>query len=322
MRSLPFFKLSPGGNPTLLFVAHLGVEEQALVATECLKALHIDAEQAGFVHPYEARLRMAGGEFCLNATRCLGLVLALQGRLPALPAKDRLPVLPAKDANTVIPDQWRGNAYTSGIAHPVTLHVETCGDTYDCTVELPLPTPHFSQSSSSLCSDVEPGVVLVRLPGISHLLIDATRHPFPHDWRRASAAWRSRYELDTEDAAGCVWWKAHEAAQTVKVSSASPPLPCWSCEPVVAVRHPHTVCHESACGSGSLALALSLARHGLLPQGAASIIQPSTMPIRVCLEENSDGLFARVGGPVRLVAQGQAYMTSLPHHTGPDAGRT
>lgn len=304
MRALPFFKLSPGGNPTVLFLARLRVEEQALVATECLNALHLDAEQAGFVYPDEMRLRMAGGEFCLNATRCLGLVLALEGRLPLLPS-----------ANTGFssqqhPKQWRGEAHTSGMPHMVTLHVRRDEHAYDCSVDLPLAT-----STAELCHDVEPGVVLVRLPGISHLLIDANQHPFPQQWREAAAQWRKRYDLDREDAAGCIWWNP-QAVNSQHSGTMAPSPPAWRCEPVVAVRHPHTVCHESACGSGSLALALTLARQGLLPQGTATIIQPSNMPIRVCLEEQSNGILARVGGPVRLVARGEAYIGALDRDTG------
>lgn len=302
MRALPFFKLSPGGNPTVLFVARLGVEEQARVAAECLNALHLDAEQAGFVYPDEARLRMAGGEFCLNATRCLGLVLALEGRLTALPDT---PAHGAAPCGLQTVRSWCGEAHTSGMPHAVTLHVRQDERAYDCSVDLPLPA-----TTATLCSDVEPGVVLVRLPGISHLLIDASRHPFPRHWREAAATWRQRYALDNEDAAGCIWWSPLTTpAPSAKPGHTAPPA--WRCEPVVAVRHPHTVCHESACGSGSLALALALARQGLLPHGTASIVQPSNMPIRVCLEEQKGGILARVGGPVRLVARGEAYMAAL-----------
>ena len=310
MRSLPFFKFSPGGNPTLLFVARLGVEEQARVASQCLDALHLDGEQAGFVHPEKAELRMAGGEFCLNATRCLGLALALEGRLPALPAVS--PVSPVSGhgghdkAPPVPPRQWRGKARTSGLPGEVSLHVHARNASYDCAVDIPLPSSlSGGDTGQPTCAEVETGMTLVRLPGISHLLIDATRHPFPQDWRTAAARLRARHRLDEEDAAGCIWWTPENGPGAA---------PAWSCTPVVAVRHPHTVCLESACGSGSLALAL--AQRHMLPQGRASIMQPSGMPIHVSFHEaDMEAGCVRVSGPVRLVARGEAFVTLPPEAT-------
>lgn len=88
MTALSFSKLIPGGNPTiLLHDPDLDGPELALASARLMSPLHLQAEQVGALHPGRAdgttlpRLRMMGGEFCVNATRCAALLLARQGAL-------------------------------------------------------------------------------------------------------------------------------------------------------------------------------------------------------------------------------------------------
>ena len=79
MRALPFTKWSPSGNTTLLFPAEsVTGAQQAATASQALMPHLLGGEQAGFCHLRERRLRMAGGEFCVNATRAFGALLALE----------------------------------------------------------------------------------------------------------------------------------------------------------------------------------------------------------------------------------------------------
>lgn len=283
MRRVTFFKFSPGGNTTILLRdENFSPRERAAIAAEVLHPLHLHAEQAGFVDLEARRLDMAGGEFCLNATRALGALLALR-EWEARPVPERPPHL-----------RWRGIARVSGMPAPMALDVasdDVAGGETDAAVvlDLPLALP---------CERVAPGVILVRLPGISHLLLDGKQHPLPEDWQSASAVWRRRYDLDREPAAGCVWW--HEADGLLHA------------DPVVRVAEPYSLCRESSCGSGTLALALAR-RAGLLSVTALSdsgvelrVMQPSGLPLGVSLHAG-DGLRARVGGPVRLLARGEVY---------------
>lgn len=279
MRALPFFKLSPGGNTTILVPdTGLSVAQHPLVAEEILRAGHLEAEQAGFIDLAQRRLRMAGGEFCVNATRAFGLVLALESGLPLSSPQEA---------------RWRGTAYTSGMEQPVALEAVCTARGHTVSLDLDLPeTPP--------CHALAPGFTLVRLPGISHLLIDAAHMPFPPDWREASAILRQRYGLNDCEAAGCVWWRRQ---QGIVVAN-----------PVVAVKHPRTVCHESACGSGALALALALSRDAEIAPGietALDIMQPSGLPLHVALAPQPSGVRVRIGGAVRLVAQGTMYVDGL-----------
>ena len=68
---------SPGGNTTLFFpLEGRSAAEQARLARLALDPQNLGGEQAGFVDPRERRLRMAGGEFCVNASRAFGALLA------------------------------------------------------------------------------------------------------------------------------------------------------------------------------------------------------------------------------------------------------
>lgn len=283
MRTLPFLKISPSGNTTiLLLTSALSPHEQVLVAHELLHPLHLAAEQAGFVNLDAPSLRMAGGEFCINATRALGLALVLENRLPAISSSR---------SHCDGPAYWRGSALTSGMPQPITLHVTRTTAGYNAAVELCLPGPPPSEA-------LEPGFCLVHLPGISHLLMDAERTPFPENWRMVSAALRRRYGMETYEAAGCVWWRRQGTM--------------LHANPVVAVRHPHTVCYESACGSAALALALTQRRDSRDKSDAPLVImQPSGMPIDVSLTQDEHELIARVGGPVRCIARGDVYIDAL-----------
>ena len=79
MPALDFSKWSPGGNTTLFFpAAGLDAARQAELARQAMRPDNLGAEQAGFVSVEERRLRMAGGEFCVNATRAFGALLAFR----------------------------------------------------------------------------------------------------------------------------------------------------------------------------------------------------------------------------------------------------
>ena len=73
--------------------------------------------------------------------------------------------------------------------------------------------------------------------------------------------------------------------------------------PLVYVRALDTLYAEGACGSGSLALAIALARTGKESPSPYTIVQPSGGSLKVRLEKCS----ATVSGEVRLVCTGSWY---------------
>ena len=72
----------PAGNKTLLIEGDVPPERYASLAAELLARPDCDAEQAGYILP-SGRLHMSGGEFCGNACRAYGLLLAQRQGLSA-----------------------------------------------------------------------------------------------------------------------------------------------------------------------------------------------------------------------------------------------
>jgi hypothetical protein len=222
-------------------------------------------------------------------------------------------------AGTVSPDSFAGAANTPEavqVAPPGDLSTETrlfCAARMDCG------------AGGTRRVDVDSGVCLMHLPGISHLLLDARQHPMPPQWRKASADWRNKAGLGNAPASGVVWYERQEGRYRI-----------WPAVEVKATASEHL---ETACGSASMAMALmhqanlaassadaELDSDGLgtpLPASSRqketaetlSIVQPSGESLAVTLQyvpENASGLpvpaHAWVSGRVSLVAEGTAHI--------------
>lgn len=62
--------LNPGGNKTALVNGCEYTTNQKKLINKTIMAKHIQVEQVGFLSNKINRLEMAGGEFCINASRC------------------------------------------------------------------------------------------------------------------------------------------------------------------------------------------------------------------------------------------------------------
>lgn len=274
MGALSFTKWSPSGYTTLLFPADaVPGAQQAATAAQALMPHLLGGEQAGFCQLRERRLRMAGGEFCVNATRAFGALLALEEARTARQEGGRHDAM-QKYAFSVQVSGWQG---------PVGVRVRGGLPEWQVAADLELPACPVQQPA--------PGVTLVRLPGIAHLLLDE-RHVFPEDFLAASALLRREYELAALPASGVVWWR--QVQHQLEMF------------PVVHVRDAGTTCLENACGSGALALGLRLC-----PAGARrvfTILQPGGEPLTVTVDRQDGAMQATVEGPVRLVAEGRLWL--------------
>lgn len=288
MPALTFSKWSPGGNTTLLF-PDVGQRpaEQARLAGLALDSAILGGEQAGFVNLPQGKLRMAGGEFCVNATRAVGALLAYTAQ-SANP--DQAPLegfapggAPAAGCGS---DQAEriDEVLVSGWHSPVRLRTRGCAPLWQVEALLRLP----------LCSiaTVGQGAHLVRLPGICHLLLGGPVHHLPEDCYAAAAQMREQHNLEAEPAAGVIWWRERQGQLEML--------------PLVHVRDAGTTFIENACGSGALALALCLSRTGT--RRMFSIMQPggSALDVRLFAENGAD--MAGVDGPVALVARGKVWL--------------
>lgn len=261
MGAWSYSKWDPSGNTTLFFAREEKVPRG--IIRRALEPSGLCAEQAGFADLAARTLDMAGGEFCVNAARsfgaCLASALDPEGGENALSLEARV----------------------SGWPGPVVLEVRGKKPLWSVTAKLSLPD----------CPQEDlAGGRLVRLPGISHLLLSEERFPMPADKKAAAMRLLAETGLSEEPAAGIVWWRRGRHG-----------LQIW---PVVFVRDLETLYEETACGSGTLALAL--ARHVASGEDEFSVRQPGgdSLSVRFLREK---GLCALVGGSVRLVSEGIWY---------------
>ena len=284
MPALTFSKWSPGGNTTLLFPnSGQRPAEQARLASLALDPATLGGEQAGFVHLTQGRLRMAGGEFCVNASRAVGALLAYtaQSATPEQGVLEGLALGLAQPTGYAAEYPERTDEiHVSGWNSPVRLRTRGSAPLWQVEALLRLP----------ICSitTVEQGAHLVRLPGICHLLLGGPAHTLPEDCYAAAAQMRQRHHLENEPAAGVIWWRECQGQLEML--------------PLVHVRDAGTTFLENACGSGALALALRLARSGT--RRAFSIMQPGGSALEVRLFTENGAEMAGVDGPVALVARG------------------
>ena len=154
---LKITRADPAGNLTLLVEGAVPPEMRAAVGAALIQLPEFQAEQAGFLVPPRAggigRLEMSGGEFCGNAVRACGLLLAQRMNLPG----DSVPI------------------EISGCEDPVVVTVDR--DSGFVTAEMPLPETISMVSLPApfgLCP-------LVRFSGIWHVIaenIPATEQNF------------------------------------------------------------------------------------------------------------------------------------------------
>jgi len=298
MPALIFSKWSPGGNTTLLFSdSGQRPAEQARLAALALDPAMLGGEQAGFVHLAQGKLRMAGGEFCVNASRAVGALLAYTDQC-ANPEQGMLEGIAqsATQAAYATPPQCHerlDEIQVSGWHSPVRLRTRGTAPLWQVEALLRLPACSITT--------VEEGAHLVRLPGISHLLLGGPAHPLPDDCHALAAQMRQRHGLENEPAAGVIWWRECQGQLEML--------------PLVHVRDADTTFLENACGSGALALAMRLSRSGT--RRAFSIMQPGGSALDVRLFTENGAEMAGVDGPVALVARGKVWLPEPEPHIRP-----
>ena len=270
---IPFYKLSPGGNTTILIPAKaVPAARRAETARRLMDPLHLGAEQVGFIDlaGETPSLEMMGGELCGNACRSLAalLVMLAENEFTDWPVTGTL-----RSSGTDAPVPWRVRPAPGDAA------------ALDAAVRIAL--------AGAAVTELEPGLRRVDMPGIVHVLLDETLHPAPLDAAAEAAVWRQKLGLQDLPAVGCIRHAPLDAPEQYIT-------------PLVWVRDTDSSCPETACGSGTLALGLALHLHN--GQSRANIRQPSGAHIAVDLEHAPSGaLQGWIGGPVRLIAQGRTY---------------
>ena len=240
-------------------------------------------------------LNMMGGEFCGNACRSYASVLALTSGKP----------LP-----------WRGEIATSGIDTPISCFVQQHQGQLDSAINVPL--------SSDVSIEPFEGGALVRLPGITHILLPGNEDhhlEITDDLKKCALNWKRKLNLLNEPAVGCIWFDFCKQSANML--------------PLVWVRNTNSYCFETACGSGAIALGLYLGTvvkqkncgqpdtkldpkkgsgvHSSPYSGCSHfyhIMQPSGQALWVAYNLNQAKMPAHVwlGGPCRIIARGETVI--------------
>ncbi|BDV01499.1 hypothetical protein TDMWS_15840 [Thermodesulfomicrobium sp. WS] len=254
-------KIVPGGNPTVLVRTPVPSELRAAAALWIMGDLGIGGEQVGFVD-------LAGPL----------PQLAMMGGEFCGNACRALAVLLAEEGLTASGEEVLIHA--AGALEPVALRAILHDGVWQAWVRLP--------SGVGQARHVEPGAWLVRLPGIVHLLLDAERFFFSAQTCVEDAArWRMRLGLETEAAVGCIWFSHADGVLRI--------------HPVVWVQATGTTLLETACGSGTMALA-SVLPHLPWAHGVA-VLQPSG----AALELTATPAGWWLGGPARVTARARLF---------------
>ncbi len=281
MRKLEFYKLSPGGNTTILITSPIikNSSERASLANILMDELHLHAEQVGYVTKTDdsVRLDMMGGEFCGNASRSLAAMLAFEDY----------------KGFYVENDCYYGQIEVSGVSRPLQVKIEKSDDTLNASVEMPIDS-----DTNCIKNDIyeDRSVDIVRMEGISHVLINEDIFPFPDDYVKRSASIRKVFELTQEEAVGCIWYKEVDGR--------------FEINPVVWVRGIDSTYYETACGSGTVALGLLISNK---KKDDIDILigQPSKEDISAKIDfDKKSQCFkqAWIGGQVKIIARGETYI--------------
>ena len=219
----------PTGNITALVESPVDESEQRAVAASIM-ARHAAVEQVGFVRlPDEksapAALRMAGGEFCANASMSAASLWAL--RLGLCEGELSLAVSGAEDAVAVRLKQEDESCFSAAVRMPEAREITAI--------------PFVFEGLSGT-------IPLVRMEGIDHAVLTPDC-PFFALRDRPSAAEKAVRELCASLGAVCLGLLVLEGERAQRRLT-----------PLVYVPGSRTLFWESSCASGSAAAGMLLAR--------------------------------------------------------------
>lgn len=230
---LQYVKLDPSGNTTILILDPVPQHMQADIARRVMAERSLCAEQVGFCQPAgDSRallhMRMAGGEFCGNASRSFAAWLALGGQETLGKA---YALRPMPEGRRQIDIEVSGH---DGI---LSVDVQGNGSENGCFAAVDMPLPLSIEHGS----DGELGrYSMVCFAGITHLILpEAAPDEGLLPAARRLIAGRGVQSMDF----GLMFLDAGNARMT----------------PLVCIEEVQSQVWESSCGSGSVAAACAMA---------------------------------------------------------------
>lgn len=279
--SVTLIEADPAGNRTLLVKTPFAPEARGPVAAALLNCGRWEAEQVGFILPrpdgMDGEMVMMGGEFCGNASRAFGLLVAREQCRSA--GGGARPLTPSFAATLDSAKSYQSDPFprqfwlrVSGASRPVCATVNLAAQTAD--VSMPLPNDVWELFLEGV------PCVEVAFEGITHLVAFC---PEKNEKLLQAAQWRYDGEPEVE-AYGVMFLDRDALTMT----------------PVVAVKATDTLVWEGSCGSGSVAAAVALTRG--LPDGRHQFLlrQPRGELVVTLQRRNGDAEQVSIGGPVSL----------------------
>lgn len=262
-----FTIVRPGGNDTCLIDGIVDDPAQRKRINDAIMAVYPNVEQVGFVDvtPGRVQLQMAGGEFCGNATRSAAF-LALAG-IPGNVSMD-----------------------VSGVTQTLTAGIPTSGEAY---AQMPI----FADISKiTRVGDTKSGRrnTIVEMEGITQYIDFSTKdlqNLTPDEIKRMAMNTIRANGMDTYPAAGVMYCRQQYET--------------WQITPVVYVKNIDTLFLETACGSGTTALGMTLALETKQSLENMQVMQPSGLPITVRVDYTANSLsYAQISGPIQILESG------------------
>jgi len=271
--------LDPTGNITAIVESPVEIASQPSTAAALMRR-HPEVEQVGFLRGVSdgdnvwAELRMAGGEFCGNASMSAAALLILQDG-------------PCEDEKNI-------ELRVSGAAEPVALCLRPEGESA-CLAEIVMPPALEISETAFAFGSLRGTLPLVRMEGISHLVIARKSVFFSLLKNRSGAekAVRAFCEALGADGLGLMFLDGQGAE--------------YSLTPLVYIPGSGTCFWETSCASGSAAVGMYLAQK----TGSAaelSLSEPGGI-LRVRSEPGNGE--TRLYGHVRVIAQLKIPETEL-----------
>lgn len=340
--ALPFAKVVPGGNPTLLIPASAtSLATLPHLSQKLMHPNHVEAEQVGSLAfsaeaPSLPHLQMMGGEFCVNATRASASLLANAGQLmrneqgchaghmsvSGSPEPILVATAPTSELlhSTISQLQSHEHHADNQLARSLPSSFSPCPSCLSCPPypmgehlwpqQILQPTLYAGArltcpvNNTTFGSPKQSETVntLVHLPGISHLLIPTSLENIPDENQCRSMSAHYRAVYGLESLHASGTIWYYKTPQGFAIL------------PAVYVKDTNSLCLETACGSASLALALyrsiSAGHYDSRPESSYAIRQPSGETLTVIIARHSSALcHAWVMGPSHIVALGTAYLS-------------
>ena len=270
-----FVKLSPTQNMTLLITSSVDRKDHAECASQLMSYESVHAEQTGFVEkPINekavARLQMAGGEFCGNATMALAALIARDKKL------------------------------APNCAHSLLLEVSGNDPLVECFItpkdgyfigKVKIPLPRSVESKEISVGDLTLNAQVVNLPGITHIIVTEPLQEMKKIELIDLVTQRYK-DYTEEDALGILF-----------LNRAS-----MGMEPFVYVPSAQSRVWERGCGTGSAAVGYALtAQAG--ENLSIDLKQPGGVIAVSSVYAGGEVQEIWIEGKINIVAEGRAYYT-------------